>query len=228
MIPAAHQPQFLPWIGYFHKMANCDIFVYVDDVQYKKGEFQNRNKIRVAEGWIWLTVPVITKGKLDQKIKDVEINPNHEWKIKHLKSIEYAYKSAKYYKDYIGDVSSFYNTSWEKLNLASMHLINLFRNKLNINNQTHFSSEFNITTTRSQRLVDLCKTTGADTYLSGQGAKEYLDESLFSKNKIKVIYQAFKHPVYSQVYQPFEPYMSVLDLLLNCGPESREILNVAD
>jgi WbqC-like protein family len=224
MILAVHQPQYLPWLGYFHKIANCDLFIFLDDVQYKKREFQNRNKIKTPNGPLWLSVPVVTKGRYTQNIRDVKISPDDDWAQEHLKSIEHNYTKAPFFSEHRKFLHGLYKTPHDLLTEVSMSIIKYVMVYLKINIPFKISSEYNIATTSSERIVDLCKKTGADTYLSGAGGREYMDVSLFSKNGIKVVYQDFKHPEYPQLHGKFEPFLSVIDLLLNCGPQSREIL----
>ncbi len=222
MILSVHQPQYLPWLGFFHKIAKSDIFVFLDDVQYKKREFQNRNKIRTKDGWLWLTVPVITKGKYIQKILEVEIDNTSNWTYEHFRSIELNYSGAKFYKEHRSFFESLYNKKWEKLIDINLEIIKYLMNFWNINTPIYFSSSLNLESTKTQRIIDICKHFKADTYLSGAGGKGYLEEELFQKNNIKLLYQNFEHPVYQQCYSGFEPYMSAIDLLFNCGQEARK------
>lgn len=224
MIMAAHQPQYLPWLGYFHKMAMCDVFIYLDDVQYKKREFQNRNRIRVKDGWQWLTVPVLTKGHYDQEIRHVEIEANASWAKDHWMAVRLAYGRAPFFQANAGELEKFYAKPWRGLMEMSEALADHHRTALGIKTPLRRSSEFGIHTLKTQRLVDLCKAVGADTYLSGQGARDYLEEGLFKEAGIRLMYQEFHHPEYAQAYPGFEPYMAALDLILNHGPKSREIL----
>ena len=219
MILSVHQPQYLPWLGYFDKIAKSDCFVFLDCVQYKKREFQNRNKIRTKDGWIWLTVPVISKSKGFQLINEVLINSSIGWQNKHLKSIICCYKNAKYFNEHIGFFENIYNKKFEKLIDINLAIIYYLLEQFSIKTKIFFESSLSISTKKTQRIIDICKKLNADTYLSGIGGKDYLDEELFEKENIKLIYQDFKHPVYKQCYEPFIPYMSVIDFLFNCGKE---------
>jgi hypothetical protein len=219
MILSLHQPQYLPWLGYFDKIAKSDCFVFLDCVQYKKREFQNRNKIRTKDGWIWLTVPVISKSKGFQLINEVLINNSIGWQNKHLKSIICCYKNAKYFNEHIGFFENIYNKKFEKLIDINLAIIYYLLEQFSIKTKIFFESSLSISTKKTQRIIDICKKLNADTYLSGIGGKDYLDEELFEKENIKLIYQDFKHPVYKQCYEPFIPYMSAIDFLFNCGKE---------
>lgn len=224
MILAVHQPQYIPWLGYFHKIAKCDLFVFLDDVQYKKREFQNRNKIVTPDGPQWLTLPVITKGHYTQNIKDVLLDSTEDWTKNHFKSIEHNYHKAAHYAEHSSFLTELYSKKWEKLIDVSMEFIKYSLNYLAIQTPWKMSSEYNVTETSTARIIELCKKTGADTYLSGAGGKDYMDEELFKHNGIKLVFQDFKHPEYKQTQSKFEPYMSTVDLFLNCGAGSREIL----
>ncbi|MFH1367777.1 MAG: WbqC family protein [Elusimicrobiota bacterium] len=224
MILAVHQPQYLPWLGYFHKIANCDLFIFLDDVQYKKREFQNRNKIKTPNGPLWLTVPVATKGKYSQKISEVTIDKETGWNNEHWKSVEHNYAHARFFSEHKTIFSDVYGMKWDKLIDLSMKIIENTLSYLDIKTPCKMSSEYGVTSSSTQRIIDLCKKTGADTYLSGAGGREYMDEKLFTDNNIRLTYQDYKHPEYEQLHGKFEPYLSVIDLLMNCGPQSRGIL----
>ncbi len=224
MILAAHQVHFMPGLRYFSKMRGCDIFVFLDDVQYVKREFQNRNKIRTKDGWQYLTLPVITKGRFYQKINEVEIDNTLDWRTEHLKAIRTNYAKATYFSNYFGEIEKIYAKNYTRLIDISMEFINFFRKHFGINNRVIFSSELKIDASSTKRLVDICLKLKADTYLSGVGARSYLDESIFKENGIKVIWQNFEIKPYPQPYNGFVENMSAVDLLMNCGPRSVEWL----
>lgn len=224
MIVSVHQPQYLPWLGYFDKILKSDIFVFLDNVQYKKREFQNRNKIRAKNGWLWLTVPVITKSLFYQKISEVKIDNTQHWQKEHWETIKMYYRSSKYFENYKDFFEKSYNQEWTKLTDLNVTIIKYLLECLEIKIPLLFESELGINGEATERIINICKKLNADTYLSGIGGKDYLDEELMKKEKIKLIYQDFKHPEYPQVYPGFELYMSAIDLLFNGGPESKKIL----
>jgi hypothetical protein len=225
MIVAVHQPQYLPWLGYFHKIAKCDLFIYLDDVQYKKREFQNRNKIKTPNGPLWLTVPVLTKGAYSQSIMDVKTDPTEtHWEASHWKSIELNYRHSPFFKEHAEFFASLYAKKWDSLMNISMEIIRYTTKHLGINTPVRMSSEFAVTSTSTQRIIDLCKATKAETYYSGAGGKDYMDTSLFAAHSLNLEFQQFKHPEYPQQHGKFEPYLSIIDLLFNCGPDSRKLL----
>jgi len=214
---AIHQPQYLPWLGYFDKIQRSDFFVLLDDVQYKKSEWQNRNKIKTHQGWQWLTVPVhYTFG---QKINEVLINNNTNWCEKHYRTLVTNYSTAPYFNDYKDFFKEVYNKRWKYLCELNIYLIRNLATFLGIKTELVKSSELQVNEQKTDRLVHICKKLQANVYLSGDGAREYLDLSLFANEKIRVVFQDFKHPVYSQVKCDgnFQPNMSMIDLLFNCG-----------
>lgn len=227
MILSVHQPQYIPWLGYFDKIAKSNIFVFLDQVQYKPREFQNRNKIRTKDSWIWLSVPVISKGKGRQVISEAVIDNGPSWQRQHLKSLKVWYGSARFFKDYFTFFEEVYSRDWVKLMDLNVYIINYILSRLSINTPIYFESKLNINNKGTERIIEICQKLKADTYLSGIGGKEYLEEEKFPKAGIKLIYQNFVHPIYHQQFmsteKDFLPYMSILDLLFNEGPKSKEI-----
>ena len=224
MITAIHQLQYLPGLRFFAKMRAADLFIYLDDVQYEKREFQNRNRIRNKEGWQYLTVPVMVKGRFSQNINEVELNPTYDWQSEHLRAIQVNYAKANYFKDYSPGIEALYSGKYSRLGELASASVEFLKNAFGIKTPVRFSSEFKLTSVSTQRLVDLCAAAGADEYLSGAGAKEYLDAELFAKKNIKLAWQDFKVLPYPQVFEGFQADMSALDLLLNCGPDSIKYL----
>jgi hypothetical protein len=227
MILSVHQPQYIPWLGYFDKIDKSDCFVFLDQVQYKAREYQNRNKIRTKDGWIWMTVPVISKGIGRQKICDVLIDNSNGWRKKHCNSLKVWYKGAEYFKDHYPFFEELYAEKSEQLENINIDIINYFLKELAINTPVYFESELGITTTKTDRIIEICKKLKADVYLSGIGGKDYLEEEKFAQAGIKLKYQEFSHPTYQQQYterESFIPYMSCLDLLFNEGPNSKKIM----
>lgn len=228
MILSVHQPQYIPWVGYFDKIAKSDCFVFLDQVQYKEREFQNRNKIRTKLGELWLTVPVVSKGLGRQKICDVKINNESDWRNKHWRSLTSSYNKAPFFKGYCGFFESVYNANWDKLLSLNIHIIKYLLKELAIETPLRYESAIGTTKEATDRIIELCVKLKADTYLTGMGGKNYLEEEKFVKAGIKLVYQHFDHPEYYQQYmeqgKPFMPFMSVIDLLFNEGKKSIDIL----
>jgi hypothetical protein len=226
MIYSVHQPQYLPWIGFFDKVAASDVFVYLDEVQYKQREFQNRNKLRTKDGWMWLTVPVVA-GR-DTLIKDVTIDASRDWRAEHAKSLRAWYGRAPFFEAHAGFFQGLYARPWEKLLALNVAIIRYLLDALSIKTRVVFESELNAGGTKTERIIRIGQKLGADTYLSGAGGRDYLDEKLFQGAGIRLAYQEYKHPAYRQqfaeAHDVFLPYMSVVDLLFNEGDKSLAIL----
>ncbi|MGB2961856.1 MAG: WbqC family protein [Candidatus Omnitrophota bacterium] len=219
---AIHQPQYLPWLGFFDKMDRADVFVLLDDVQYKKNEWQNRNKIRNVEGWQWLTVPVL--HEFGQKISEVKIDNEKNWKDKHLKSLELNYSRAPYFEKHFSFFRESFSREWGSLADLNVHFIRFLKNTLGIKTEILVSSALGIKSEKTERLVEICMFLKADTYLSGAGGTDYLDEGRFYQSGIELEFQGYFHPEYKQVFEGFYPYMSVVDLLFNHGDNSLNII----
>jgi hypothetical protein len=220
MIVAIHQIQFMPGLRFFSKMKDCDLFVFLDDVQYEKREYQNRNKIKTTDGWQYLTLPVLTKGRFEQNINEVLINKDINWRDEHLKKIRLNYARSAFFNEYYPEIEKIYAKDHKRLIDISLDLIYFFRKALSLTTPYKFSSAFDIKTKSTERLIDICKALKADKYLSGFGAKSYLDENKFKENKIEIIWQDFKIKKYNQLYGDFIENMSVLDLIFNEGKNS--------
>ena len=225
MIIAGHQPEYLPYIGFFFKMMNCDKFVFVDHVQFNKKGYQNRNRIRNTTGEVFLTVHVLTKGKFHQPINEVQINNDVNWQKKHWRSIVLNYKKAEFFDEHKDFFEKIYSNKYEKLSQLNETIIRYLANELEINVEIVKSSEFGSLGNKTDLLIDMCKKLGADTYLSGEGGRKYVDHSKFETNNLKHLFTNFKHPIYTQQFEPFMPNMSVIDLLFNHGSKnSKEII----
>lgn len=222
MITFVHQPEYIPWLGFFDKLARCDTFIIYDDAQYQHGGFHNRNKIRTQRGWEWLTVPIIHGHP--QTIKDVKI-AGTEWQNKQLSVIRNNYEKTPYFKEYFPAIKEAISFNHELLIGLNLHLIRCIAQILDIKAKMVRSSEFPYGgKEKNEKLVSMCKFIGADTYLSGSGGKAYVNESKFSESNIKVHWHNYEHPIYKQHFNGFQPNMSIIDLLFNIGPQSKEII----
>jgi len=219
-----HQPLFIPWIGYFDKINKADIFVILDHVQYTKGSWINRNKIKMANNEILLTIPVI-KTALNTPINAIKIDFSKNWIRKHLDTIKYSYKKAPYFEEIYPILENSYMEKQEYLALFNQKLIEIFCEYLEIHTKIIKSSELNVSGNKSQLLLNICKELKADTYIIGMGGNNnYIDFELFKKNNIKIQPQQFHHPTYPQLGKDFIPNLSIIDLLFNKGKDSIEIL----
>jgi hypothetical protein len=221
---AAHQLQYMPGLRFLSKMRRSDLFVLLDDVQYERREFQNRNRIRVPAGAQYLTVPVLAKGRYDAAIRDIPLDNSRPWAADHLRTIKTNYARAAHFRTYLPALEALYGARYGKLGELALATINFLRDGFGIRTPVRLSSEFAVKSVSTARLVDICRAAGADEYLSGAGAKDYLDEGLFAAAGIKVSWQGFAVKPYEQVFPGFTPDLSALDLLLNLGPSGADLL----
>jgi hypothetical protein len=221
LIAAIHQPQYLPWLGYFDKIRRADVFCYLDDVQYKKNDWQNRNRIKSAQGWQWLTVPV--RYRFPQKLNEVAVNNAVNWKNKHFQTLISNYNRTPFFKAYAALFEQIYSQDWEFLSELNIALIEGLKAVFGLGRtETVKSSDFSLRQDPTERLIDICRELKADTYLSGPDGVKYMDLERFKQSGILVVIQEFAHPVYPQLFSGFQSHMSVVDLLFNCGPEGIE------
>jgi hypothetical protein len=224
---AIMQPTFLPWIGYFSLLDSVDEFIFLDHVQFEKRSWQQRNKIRNSQGEQWLSVPVRSKGKQKQLIKDVHISYDNMRRPldKIMKTIETNYKKAPFYNDYYEDLNLILSKNPKHISKLNQDIIQWVCSKLQIITPCILSSEIGVVGARADLLVDICKVKKATHYISPLGSKVYLDETnAFELAGIPISYYNFKHPEYQQLHGGFIPYLSILDLLFNAGPDSRAIM----
>ncbi|MDA2915362.1 WbqC family protein [Nitrospinae bacterium AH_259_B05_G02_I21] len=227
MIVTIHQPEYLPWLGFFDKACQSEIFVLLDNVQFRKNYFQNRNRIKTPQGEKLLTVPVRRGRGSSKTILEVEIDNSKDWRRKHWTTIANHYRSAPYFPDYEADFQTIYERSWYMLLDLNIVLILLLAKHLGVATRFIRSSELGISGKGSELNLRLCKAVGATTYLSGRWGRVYIDEPAFKRADIKIVYQEFQHPIYPQLFEGFLPALGGIDLLFNCGPESRRILDKA-
>ena len=214
------QPGYLPWLGFFDQLRRADVFVYYDDVQYDKHGWRNRNRIKTQSGPSWLTVPVRHSGQGWPSIRDVLIDQRTPWARKHVASVRQAYARAPFLDRYVPSLEALLQSPWERLVDLDIACVALMAEWFGLRRRIERSSELGIGGDRSQRLLDICRHFGASTYLSGASARDYLDVPLFERHSIAVEWQQFTHPAYPQLHGEFVPFLSALDLLLNCGDES--------
>ena len=226
MIVSAHQPHFLPWMGYFNKVAKSDVFVWLENVQFRKNYFQNRTKIKVGEKEFWLTVPV-KKASLETHIADIEIVRSKDYK-KIAKTLVNTYSKAPFYTDFFPEMEKIINSDTNSLNEINYQLFMYLLKVLEIETQVIRSTELNLQNEDpNDRLVELCVKLNATDYIAGKGGANYMNESLFEENNVNILWQKF--PVqdvqYSQRGNDFIMGLSVIDALFNVGAEkTRELI----
>lgn len=223
MILTAHQPVYLPWLGLFHKIALADEYCVFDVAQYQTKDFNNRNKIKTNAGPIWLTVPVESKDHFNKRIADVKIIRNG-WERKHLKSISLAYRKAPYFEQYFPALEALLTTPFDLLTSLNTEMLRLLLGQLGISREIVFATDYALEGAKSDLVLDMCLKLGASDYIFGAQGRNYADVDRFLARGVTPHFQEYHHPVYRQLHGPFEPYMSVIDLLYNEGPGSLQIL----
>jgi hypothetical protein len=220
------QPSFIPWRGYFHQIYLADTFVFYDCVQYDKHGWRNRNKIKTAQGAQWLTIPVNTSGTYDGlPIREVTLAKDNSWRRKHLAAIEQNYRKSPFWPMYKPLVNSIYAMETEKLaDLTCTSTIEIAR-ALGIEH-TRFirSSELNAVGDKTDRILDVLNKIGADHYISGPSARDYIEADKFEAAGITLEYMSYDYPEYPQQFNGFEGGVSILDLLFNVGPDAPQYI----
>lgn len=218
------QPSYLPWLGYFEQIFRADVFVFYDDVQFEKGSWRNRNRIKTPQGAHWLTVPVLTKGQDFPPINEVRVNNAEPWQKKHLRTLAQYYSKAPHYQALAPALAGIIDQPWERLSELNIALIRHFMELLGITTPLLRSSELGIPGSGAPRLVEMLAHLGGDVFYEGAAGRDYIDDALFAARGMRVEYQDYRHPVYGQLHGDFVPYLSVVDLLFNHGPNSLSIL----
>jgi hypothetical protein len=228
MMIACYQPNFLPSPGLFYKAMQAEQMVLLDDVQFPLGgSWVNRNRLKNDQGELWLTVPVWKRGRSLQRIDRVEICNEENWQKKHFSSLDHAYKNAPYWGEHSQFFREMYNKSWRGLLELNLTILDYLRISLGVEHPFLHSSKFASDAKGSQRLVYICQAVGASKYLTVASSHKYLDEALFHHHGIQLIYYKYEPPTYPQLWGDFIANLSVLDLLLTCGPKSGGIISQA-
>jgi hypothetical protein len=224
MICTIHQPNYLPYLGFFEKAYRSDVFILYDTTQFKKNDWQNRNKLCIKNGWQWISLPVL--HDFGQKIFEVKIKDPEKSLAKNWRSIQVIYGKAPYFNKYSAVLEKIYFSGIDNLNVLNCRIIIAVADFLKLKTQFIKSSELpGIESTSTQALIDLTRLVNADTYISGGEGINYLDMDLWKKSNLNIMFQKYHHPEYGQFNsETFQPYMNILDLLFNCGDDSLEIL----
>jgi len=223
MIAVILQPSYIPWRGYFDQIRRADLFVFYDDVQYDKHGWRNRNQIKTAQGKQWLTIPVHSSGVTQGvPIKAVKIDQSKPWAKNHLKTLTISYSKAPCFKQYLPLLESFYARRDEFIADFTVEItIKLARELGNSHTRFMRSSELDgITGEKTDRLIQILKRVGATHYISGPSAQDYIETEKFAAADITLEYIRYDYPEYPQLYPPYDPFVSVLDLLFMLGSDS--------
>ena len=220
---AVIQSNYIPWRGYFDVIHDADVFVFYDDVQYTVNDWRNRNRVKTANGVVWLTIPVGNQN--EYRICDVEIR-DRAWARKHWMTIEQAYRRAPAFAKYGDFFRGIYTQTWESLSGLNQTLVRtIAADLLGIRTTIRDSREFNLHGTRGNRLLTLLQQIGATDYISGPAARKYIDVETYARAGVRVHSKDYRtYPEYPQLHGPFEPAVSVVDLLLNCGDRAPDYI----
>jgi hypothetical protein len=218
------QPGYLPWLGFFDQMRRSDVFVYYDDVQFDKHGWRNRNRIKSPSGPHWLTVPILHRGQGRPSINETLIDSRSDWPRKHVGTLRQYYAKAPYLRQYLPELEELLSQPWTRIVDLDIAVVAVMARWLGLSPNVVRASATGIGGAQSERLINLCLHFEAQRYLSGTAARDYLEVGEFEKRGIEVVWQDYRHPVYPQQHQPFVPYLSAIDLLLNCGDDSASIL----
>jgi hypothetical protein len=220
------QAGYLPWLGFFEQMLRSDIFVVLDDVQYDKHGWRNRNRVKGPQGPVWLTVPVRIRGLNRPKINEVIINPaNPQWGKKHLATVRQLYAKAPFFSEYFPTLETIWQRPWTRLLDLNLVLITLVAEWLELEPDLILSSSLGCgNDDPTGRLVDICRHLEADIFYEGASGRDYLRLEQFAAAGVEVVFQDYHPQIYPQLHGAFVSHLGALDLLMNCGPRSREYL----
>ncbi len=223
MIVSVHQPQYLPWLGYFDKIDRADVFVLLDNVQFKKNEWQNRNRIKTPQGPQWLTVPV--RYKFPQLICEVGINNRERWQHKQQQSLLANYRKTPHWSSLEPLFNDVFSRSWNTIADLNIYVVRKLTAILGITTPLYIASELPVwSEDPDERLIAITRHFGGDIYLAGSGGHDYMELAKYDRAGVEIIFQEYRHPVYSQLWGEFSPFMSIVDLIYNQGGDAMEII----
>lgn len=218
------QSNYLPWKGYFDIIASVDEFIFYDEMQYTKNDWRNRNKIKTVNGSKWITIPIYTKGHIENKIKINQAKiSDHSWSSSHWSIIRQNYCKAPYFDEYAPLFKDLYSELSNEPLLCKVNycFIKLICDILKLSTKLTFCEDYGVVGKKTESLIDLIQKANGTEYISGPSAKSYIDESLFDNNNITLTWMDYSHyKEYPQLYPPFEHNVSIIDLIFNCGPNS--------
>jgi hypothetical protein len=210
-----HQPDYIPYIGYFYKMFQSDIFVFLDDAQFSNDNMHHWNRIKTPQGECRLKVPV--KYNFGDNINQVITKNELKWREKHLRTMEMNYSRAKYFKDIFPDFKELIMVEYSNLAAMNMAIIRFICDNFGLKPKFVISSQMEINTVREERVIDICLALGGNTYISGNGARAYQVQEHFDERRLILKYTDYKPFEYTQLWKEFAPNMSIIDYVFNCG-----------
>lgn len=218
MILSAHQPAYLPWLGYLYKIASCDVFIYLDEVQFEKNSFINRNRIKTPQGVQWLTVPVKMKGHMEATLRGTAMDDGQPWRRKHLAALALNYRKARFFDYAYPRLEALLGVATHNLAEFCFEQLRFWMAEFGIATRLVRQSQAPVEGSKSDLVLNLCLQQNANVYLSGKLGRDYLDLASFELHGIEVRFQQFNPKPYPQLWGDFEPGLSVLDYWMNCGP----------
>jgi hypothetical protein len=227
VILAAHQPAYLPWLGYLDKIARADVFVFMDTVQFEKNSFINRNQIKTPQGPQWLTVPVRTRGHMSATLRSTEIDDAQRWRDKHLRSIEVNYRRAPHFAHGFPQLQELLSPAESSLAELCWRHTQFWLREFGIDTRVVRASELPVTGAKSELVLGYCRHFGAGHYISGVLGRDYLVASDFAAAGVRLEFQEYQHPTYPQLWGEFVPRLSLIDAWLNCGAAAAALLEHA-
>lgn len=220
-----HQPNFMPWPGFFYKALKADILVLLDNVQFPLGtSWTSRNRIKQKDGALWLSVPVWKRGRGKQLINEVEIYNERDWQKKHYLSLMHAYSKAPYFSDHLSFFKEIFNKKWKRLLDLNIAILKYLLDTLGIKKDIIMSSSLNINAEKQELLIKICKQLNASCYVNLTTSRKYIDKFLFQSENIDVKFFSYGPIVYPQLWGDFISNLSTIDLLLNCGNKALAII----
>jgi hypothetical protein len=227
MIVAIHQPHYMPWLGYLHRMSQVDLFIVLDHVQFERRNYQNRSRVLVDGQAHWLTVPVVQRSQKERIAeKLIDNGGKRPWGPVHYATLRHAYRQAPHFGTYSAALHKILETRWQRLAELNGAMLDFLRDAFEIRTPLVRSSELAVNGARSELILNLCRAVGADALLAGfGGSRRYLDAEKFAQQGVRIHWHEFNHPTYPQCgLQAFTPGLAAVDLLFNCGPHSGAVL----
>lgn len=216
MKAAIIQSNYLPWKGYFDIIHDVDEFIFLDDVQYTHRDWRNRNKVKTPDGVKWISVPIL--GGINQRICEAKIDYSQNWRERHKNTIHHSYASAPYYESYKNEIFEIFSRSFDTLSELNIFSIEKIAGILEIETKFSNSKDLDSFGIKDDKLISICQTIGADSYLSGPAALNYINDDKFSAAKIELLYKDYSgYPKYPQLWGDFESAVSIIDVIFNCG-----------
>lgn len=219
------QSNYIPWKGFFDNISRCDVTVLYDDMQYTRRDWRNRNYIKTPQGLKWLSIPVRAKGNFHARINQMEVS-DLNWNKNHWAQLKEHYSKAPYFAEYSSWIKDLYDTAtYKHLSEINIHFLKAICQFLEIKTEFIESREFDLIEGKTERLIQICRELNATDYYTGPAARQYMEIELFDANNINVhFYDYSGYPEYSQLYPPFEHGVSILDMIFNLGPRTKDFL----